>query len=1074
MMLKNLLTKFNFTYKVFLSVKLIFFAGLVTLVCYSTFAKGEISYRSVIQNSDLNGNNANKNGLSLLGVSIKINKTISGKVTDIKQGPLPGVLIKVKGTAIGISTAADGSYSINIPDNGVTLVFSYLGFISQEIVVTNQSVINVKLVEDTMALEEVVVIGYQTIRKKDLTGAVNVITNKKTEQIVARSLPEALQGLSPGVSVRNGGAPGQGAVINIRGVGTFGNASPLYVIDGMLTDPNVTINPDDVETIQVLKDASAAAIYGSRAGNGVIIITTKKGKLGPPKINFSSKYSLAKIPNIYEVMDGPQYAATNRLAYQNVGLPLQPGVANYDGSVNTDWVNELVGTGSVQDYNLNISGATESTKYFLGAGYFKDEGTLLARSFERTSIRVNTETKKGRFTFGENLAISTNNNNQPSNEGNPWVDAFASLPIIPVRSDALISITNPGGWGYGDNGFANNFSRNHIAIANLTSDNANFVKIFGNAFMDVKLTNWLNYKLNAGLETSFDKFSNIRKDGVWYQNQSPEISRMTETRNQFLSYLFEHTLNFDKKFNKHSLNGVLGYTEQTTRLEGISGSGINLTNYGGNYFTTLNTTGLVPGNRNSAGFREEHLLTSYLGRLNYNYDDRYLLTGTFRADKDSRFSPNYKIGYFPSIAVAWKVTNEDFFKVNWINELKVRGSYGEVGVNTLPTYAYEAFLNQAPSYVFGPGQTVSSGATQVRVVSDNLRWELKRTTNFGLDAVFLNNQFNLTIDLFRSISEDVLFQPPLAGFIGNFGATPFQNAATIRNQGLEVELGFRPKNQMGNFKWNIAANVSVIRNKVLGVGNLGIDPLTGLPRDYIQSGITRTQVGRSIGDYYVIRTAGIFQNQAEIDAHNAQRLNAKPGDIRYMNAVNDGSTDDINDDDRQFTGTPWPKFNSGLQVTSSYKNFSLSAQLYGVYGVTLYNGVLRELDSYGNSNYRRDIDPWTPQNTGASDPRLGYLSSTDRGLTSNARGDTDRWLEDGSYLRLRNLQLGCTIPSNVFGKAKIENARIFVSGQNLFTLTKYRGLDPDVVGANATLEPGVDNGIYPSSRIFTLGLSIGL
>lgn len=1002
-----------------------------------------------------------------------VNKTITGKVTDAQNIPLPGVLVKLKGTATGTATSTDGSYAINVPDNGGTLVFSYLGFISQEIAVVNQSVINVSLLEDTQALDEVVVIGYQTIRKKDLTGAVNVLDNTKVQQTVSRSLPEALQGLSPGVAVRNGGAPGQGAVINIRGVGTFGDASPLYVIDGMLTDPNVTINPDDVETIQVLKDASAAAIYGSRAGNGVIIITTKKGKIGEPKINFSSRYSVSKVPNTYDVMNGPQYAATNKLAYQNVGKAPQPGVANYDGSVNTDWVDELIGTGSVQDYNVNISGGSETTKYFLGAGYFKDDGTLIARSFERTSVRINTETKKGRFTFGENLAISTNNNNQPSDEGNPWVDAYAILPIIPVQSDALISTGNPGGWGYGDDGFATNYSRNHVAIANITSNNANFTKIFGNAFMDVKLTDWLNYKLNAGLETSFDKSKYIRKDGSWYQNQSPDVSRLSENRSQYLSYLFEHTLNFNKTFDKHSLNGVLGYTEQTTSFENTNGEGIKLSNYGGNYFTTLITTGSLPGERNSSGSLSKYLLNSYLGRLNYNYDDRYLITGTFRVDKDSRFSPKFKSGFFPSVALAWKLSNEDFFKIGWINELKLRGSYGEVGVNTLDNYSYEGFLNQAPSYVFGPGQTVSSGATQVQIVSDRLKWELKKTTNFGLDARFLDNQFNVSLDLFRSISEDVLTRLPLPSYLGNFLQNPYQNIASIQNQGLEIELGYRPKNQTGDFKWNVAANLSVVRNKVLSFGNLGIDPITGSPRNYIQAGNTRTQVGRSIGEYFVIRTNGIFQSQAEIDAHNAQKLNAKPGDIRYENIVNDGTTDDINDDDRQFTGTPWPKFTSGLQFSSTYKNFSLSAQLYGVYGVTLYNGVLRELDSYGNSNYRSDIDPWTPQNTDAADPRLGYLSSADRGLTSNARGDTDRWLEDGSYLRFRNLQLGYNLPNKLFGKAKIENARVYVSGQNLFTLTSYKGLDPDVVGANATLEPGVDNGIYPSSRIISFGLSFG-
>jgi TonB-linked SusC/RagA family outer membrane protein len=1002
-----------------------------------------------------------------------INKTVSGKVLDEKQRPLPGVLVKLKGTAIGTATAEDGSYSMNIPNGGGTLVFSYLGFISQEVLVDNQSTINISLKEDTKALDEVVVIGYQTIRKKDLTGAVNVIDNSKAQQAVARSLPEALQGLTPGVAVRNGGAPGQGAVVNIRGLGTFGNASPLYVIDGMLTDPNVTINPDDVETIQVLKDASAAAIYGSRAGNGVIIITTKKGKIGDTKIAVSSRYSVSEVPKLYNVMDGATYAATNKLAYQNSGTPLQPGVANYDGSVNTNWEKELFRTGQVQDYNMSISGGSNTTKYLMSAGYFKDEGTLIARSFDRTSLRINTETTKGIFKFGENLALSTNNNKKPSDEGNPWFDAFTSMPIIPVQSNALISSANPGGYGYGNSTFATNYSRNHVAIANITSNNANYTKLFGNAFMDVNILSWLKYRLNAGLETSFDKSKYIRKDGLWYQAQSPDVARMSDSRSQYLSYLFEHTLNFDKKFNKHSINGVVGYTEQTTSSEFTSGSGIKLSNIGGNYFTQLNATSSLPGDRSSSGSFTKFLLNSYLGRLNYNYDDRYLVTLTFRADKDSRFSPKFKTGYFPSAALAWRLSKEKFFKVDWIDDLKLRGSYGAVGVNTLGAYQYNAFLNQAPSYTFGPNQNIVSGAIQARIAPNRLKWELKKTTNIGIDASFLDNQVNMTIDAFRAISSDVLLQLPLPNYLGNLQGDPLLNTASIRNQGIELELGYRPKNQNGNFKWDVNANISFIRNKVLSLGNQGIDPLTGLPRNYVQAGNTRTQIGRSIGEYYVLKTNGIFQNQAEIDAQNAQKLYAKPGDIRYVNLVDGGTQDDINDKDRQFAGTPWPKFTTGLQLNTSYKNFTLSAQLYATYGVTLYNSVIADLDSYGNSNYRVDINPWTPTNTNTSDPRLGYNFSTDRGITSNARGNSDRWLEDGSYLRLRNLQIGYNIPSNIFGKVKISNARVYVSGQNLFTITKYKGLDPDVVGADANLQPGVDNGIYPSSRIVSLGLGFG-
>jgi TonB-linked SusC/RagA family outer membrane protein len=1054
MRIKKLPIALNKKSRKMLTLKFALCAGLITLVCFPALATGIMSYKVMIQNTGVKGKIVDKSGL-----------------------PLPGVSVKLKNTNIGTVSDVSGNYIINAVDNNAILVFSYLGFETQEIAVNNRTDINITLLEDLKALQEVVVIGYQTIRKKDITGSSSSVDVVNTEKLVARSMPEALQGMAPGVAVRNGGAPGQEAVVNIRGLATFGNASPLYVIDGMFADPNTTVNPNDIADIQILKDASAAAIYGSRAGNGVIIITTKKGKEGAPKISISSRYSISQVPNSYDMMNGAEYAATNSRAYTNSGIPLQPGVANYNGNIDTDWANEILQTGSVQDFNASISGGSATSSYLISAGYFKDEGTLIAREFDRKSLRINTESTKGKFKFGENLALSTSNLTSPFQggfaEGNPWYDVWSSVPLIPVRGNNLISSNNPGGWGYGDNGNINTFSRNQVAIANITSVNSNFVKILGNAFLEYKILDGLTYKLNAGLETSFDKSKGVRRDGSWYQNQSPDLSSLSDNRSQFLSYLFEHTLNFNYNIKKHSINGVVGYTEQTTQIDNTLGNGVRLSQFGGNYFTTLNSTSGITGDRSSSGSLTRFLLNSYLGRLNYNYDDRYLATFTFRSDKDSRFSENFRTGNFPSVALAWKVSNEDFFKVDWITDLKLRGSYGVLGVNTLGAYQFTGFLNQAPSVVFGPNQQVFAGSTQARLVFENLRWEEKETTNLGIDANLFDNRFRVTIDAFRSISSDVLVGQPLPQYLGNLQGDPIVNIGSIENKGIEFELGYRPK-LGGAFKWDVAANISFIRNKVLELGNLGIDIETGLPRAYISAGNTRTQVGRSIGEYYVRKTNGIFQNQAEIDAHRAQSAYAKPGDIRYVNFVNGGTTDDINEFDRVFAGSPFPKFNTGLQFNSSYKNFSLTMQLYGAFGHKLYNDVLRDLDSYGNSNYRRDINPWTTANTNTEFPRLGYqFAPNDRGINENARGDSDRWIEDGSFLRLRNLELGYSIPTKFLEKSKIGNARLYISGQNLFTITKYSGLDPDVVGADVNLQPGVDNGNYPSSRILSFGLSVG-
>ena len=508
----------------------------------------------------------------------------------------------------------------------------------------------------------------------------------------------------------------------------------------------------------------------------------------------------------------------------------------------------------------------------------------------------------------------------------------------------------------------------------------------------------------------------------------------------------------------------------------------NLAIYGGEYFTTINSAGGATG---ASGAEGRTYINSYFGRVNYNFSDKYLASFTFRSDKNSSFSPAFRRGFFPSGAVAWRIDKEDFFNPGVVSNLKLRASYGVLGVSGFPggnagRYQYIGFLNQAPRAVFGSDQASYLGATQTRLVYEELRWEEKKTANIGIDAAFLNNTLTATVEVFRSKTEDVLIAQPLPRYLGNIGANPIVNLGTIENKGLEIELGYRPA-MTGDFRWNIAANFSVIKNKILELGNLGIDPETGKPREYIQSGNTRSQVGRSIGEYYVLRTDGLFQDQAEINAHKAQSLYAKPGDIRYLNLVDGGSNDDINDRDRDFAGSPWPKLTTGLQFNAAYQSFSLNIQLYGAFGQKLYNDVIRDLDAMGYSNYRRGLNYWTPTNTNTETPRLGVSYSTgqpgdpqvDRGIVSNARGNTDRWIEDGSYLRIRNVELAYMFPQSLLSRLHLNESRLYISGQNLATFTKYKGLDPDVIGANANLEPGVDVGGYPTQRIISVGLNIG-
>lgn len=1009
--------------------------------------------------------------------------TVSGIVTDsTDNAPLPGVSVVVKGTTIGTQTNSSGQYSLTVPTDGI-LVFSFLGYVAREVQLAGQANINVSLRTDTEQLQEVVIIGYQTVNRKDLTGATSVVNAQNTQRLASRSLPEQLQGLAAGVSVRTGGAPGQEAVVNIRGLSTFGgNAQPLYVIDGMFSDPNTTINPNDIETIQILKDASAAAIYGSRAGNGVIIITTKKGKEGPMKVAASAKYGISTVPNTYNMVNGQEYVDISTQAYQNAGYSLQPGVANYNGT-NTNWKDKTLSTGHLQDYNITLSGGDKNSKVLVSGGYLRDEGTLLGHSFERTSLRINSETGRGRFKISENLMLSSSTRRSPVQGnfevGNPWYDMFNNLPILPVRGPEYITPANPSGYSIGSND-ARTYSRNPIAINDLWRIRSNFMKIMGNIYLDVELADFLKYRLNLAGETSFDKHTTVREVGIWYQNQAEKPSSIDDARSQYLSGLAEHTLNFDKTFDKHTFSAVAGFSTQVYRRDGNLASKTNLSSYGGNYFTTINS---ATGTAGASGYLEKWVFMSYFGRLNYNYDEKYLASFTFRSDKSSLFSSKDRVGFFPSAALAWKIDREDFFNVEAISSLKLRATIGVLGIPNAGPYQFTGSLNQAPRAVFGSDQALYVGGVQPKLVYEALGWEQKTTINIGVDASFLNNTLTATIDVFRARTKDILLNQPIPLYLGSLPELenqPLVNIGEVENRGIELDLGYRPV-MTGDWQWSIGANVSVIRNEILSLGNLGIDPVTGDALNYIQSGNTRSQVGRSIGEYYVLLTDGLFQSQEEINEHGAQVAFAKPGDIRYKNLVDGGTTNDITDRDRAFAGSPWPKFTTGLQFNLSYKAFSLNMQWYGAFGQKLYNDVLRDLDGMGYSNYREGLSYWTPTNTNTSTPRLGVSYETsglgdppvDQGIVSNARGNTDRWIENGSFFRLRNLEIGYNVPTSLLSKVSMTNARIYVSGQNLLTFTKYSGLDPDVVGANINLEPGVDNGNYPSSRIISVGLNIG-
>lgn len=1013
-------------------------------------------------------------GMTWNAMAIQTNQfSVNGKVSDENGNPLVGVTVALANSTVGTTTNSSGRYSIDIGKTAGTLVFSFVGYTTQKIPVGGRSVINITMKPEVSELNQLVVIGYQSVQKKDLTGAISVVNTENTEKILANSVGAKLQGQIPGVTVRNTGNPGGTSPVEIRGIGSFGNATPLYVIDGMMASANnITINPDDIASIQVLKDASAAAIYGSRAGNGVIIITTKKGHAGPAKIHFSARYGIQQIPKLWDVMDASQYLNTIATQYKNSNINPPTGISDQIAhpTIQTDWQKVVYRTGNEQDYNLSFSGGSETSRYFIGGSYYRNTGAVIANDLQRPSLRINTDAKKGRLTIGENLTISNTTRHFPGGGVNVFYEAPTMLPIIAVKGDQYKNIPyNPAGWGLGTTDIPS-YSLNYVANTAIAKNKANFTKIAGNAYAQLRITDWLTYKFNVGAEVSYDYHKSLRDTGIWRYASQPGATRITEDRELYTNFLLEHTLNFNKSFGKSNINGVFGFSRTQEKRTVTSASRTTLQRVNGAPLTTINSAlGDASVDGSTPVFWRSH---GYLGRINYGYNDKYLVTLTGRIDQDSRFGEDYRTGYFPSAAVAWRISKEDFFHINWINDLKLRGSYGKLGFSAiLGSWDYIGVTNNNPRAIYGTGQSPHVGQYQAAIVNPDLHWESRIKRDVGFDAKLLDSKITLTVDYYRSLSKDVLVNLPLPQYLGSVGSA-IANTGSIRNSGIELDAGYN--HARGPVKWNVSANFTTIKNRVLSVGDRGVDA-SGNKVNYLQpTDFIRAQEGHSIGEWYVIKADGIFQSQQEIDGYVSKsgtpiQPKAKPGDIKYVDFNGDGQ---INDNDRQFEGSPWPTLQTGAQFNASYKHFSINLQLVGIFGNVLYDGVRRTLDAYQFNNFRADINPWSPTNTKGTDARLAVDNSANPTVSINSMSQTSRWLENGSYVRLRNIQISYSFPDNMLKPVGFSQIQVYISGQNMLTLTKYKGMDPDVQG-NGLLQQGYDNGNWPESRVISIGLNCG-
>ena len=981
----------------------------------------------------------------LMGTVYAQEKEIRGTVSEASGEVLPGATVMERGTSNGTVTDAAGEYSITVSDQDAVLVFSYVGYLSQEITVGQQTSINTLLELDIASMEEVVVIGYGTVKKKDLTGAVSVVDTDGFKNVMSLSVGDAIQGLASGVSVRSNGDIGSEPNIIIRGIGNISNNNPLYVIDGFITTGGIRdLNVNDIASVQILKDASAAAIYGNRAANGVIIITTKRGVSGEPKIEFSAKYGIERLPSL-NLMDTTDFFYYNDMAYDNAGRARQN---HFDNS--TDWEKEALQTGNSSDYNFGISGGNETGNYLVSANYYKNKGTFIGTDLERYSIRVNTEAKKGILTIGENIAF-TNTAVTPYSGGNAITDVMRMTPDI-----AVYDSTNFGGYGFGDEARARTFGTNPIAIQDLVNIQQENSRIRGNLYGDLQIFKFLKYRMSLGYESSFDAYKRLRKEGDFTLNLPYEPSHVYENKARYESFLFDNLFTFDKSFGKHVINAVVGISYQKENYEQINGLNHDIFISGGEYLDVLDAGSSNP---KTGGFRNEIYRTAYFGRINYDFNRKYLLSATLRRDATSQFGPDYRTGYFPSASAGWRMSEENFFNVDWIDNLKIRASYGELGNSAFGgAYDYIPSLTTFPLSVFGSGQyqNILSGATQRELVNSDLTWETSKQTNIGVDFSFLSNRLQLSADYYISTTEDVLVTFPILIATGNDGGNPWVNAGSIKNSGVDMDISWRETK--GDFRYSISANIATIKNEVL---DLPYGDST------IVTGLCITRIGEPMAMFYQVETNGIFQTPEEVQAHvNSEgtviQPDAQPGDIRYVDFDDNGIISAAGD--RQVVGNPWAKLQLGLQFDLAYKNIDFSFLGFGAFGQTVFNGTRSLTERFNdNSNYRYGINPWTPENTDTDFPRVIYADER------NSMGWIDRWLESGSYFKIQQMTLGYTFNFTSI-KKHMDNLRLAVSVQNLITFSSYSGLDPEF-NNGYVLEFGVDGNSFPSPRIVMFSLN---
>ena len=997
-------------------------------------------------------------------------KSISGVVYDSNTGEaLIGVSVLEVGTTNGTITDFDGRYTLKVSSNKVS--FSYVGFKTEIVNVTNSGTYNVNLVSDNK-LDEVVVIGYGTQRKSDLTGALASISSKDIKNYAVSNASELLTGKAAGVFVSaRSGQPGSDAVIRVRGLGTVNDNNPLYVVDGQFMDNISSLNPSDIERMEVLKDASACAIYGSRGSNGVILITTKGGVKGETTVTLDAYVGVKNSYKALNMMNSDQYYNFIMKAYENDASfqnSMKDKFTNqYQKGYNTNWWNEVTRTAFNQNYNLSIRKGTDNSRSSLSLGYVDDQGAIITTEFKRLSLKANLEYDINKFiTVGANVNLAKIRKRDAG--AIPSFDFIQKAdPFTPVISP----LVDPSSENYEYNKYAPtewSYDPNPVAMLELPNRYNDIFNVFGNVFAQIKLYKGLSYRVQYSFERYHDTFKDFRpvysstfsEDNL--ANQESKYNKETQLNNNSAvtsNYQVEQRLNYNTTIGRHKLDAMVAMTYEKNSSEGINAFKRKALGNDEIYqILDAQTAG-----DNTSGGKETSSMLSYLGRINYVYDDRYLATVNFRADGSSRFAKRNRWGYFPSVSLGWRVSNEEFFKnlniENTISNLKLRVGWGQNGNQRIDRDAPLTLIgtNNENQWYFGNGY--SQGYVPTYVGNADIKWETSQQTNVGLDMSFFKNSLDVSMDFYVKKTSDMLLNMPIPSF-GAFPNSPFFNAGDLKNTGFEIVVNYR--NQIGkDFNYNVGLNMSTYKTEV-----------TKLTSEYLSGNTSRTYVGGPIGRFWGYKQIGIFQNQEEIDNYvdkNGTKIqpNAQPGDFKFAKLGESGELND--DDDRTFIGDPNPDLIYGFNLGFSYKNFDVSMAFQGTIGNDIWNVAKGSLASAGRQNALADA--YTKAWTKDGDLDAVYPRITNSDSNNNMRGSSF-YVENGSYLRLQNMQIGYTLPSHICQKSKLfSSCRFYVSGQNIFTLTGYSGLDPEL-GINNPLDMGVDTTRYPSSRTFTFGVNL--